>query len=90
MPFYVYLLQCSDETFYAGSTSDVPKRVHAHNHTKAGAHYTKIRRPVLLKYVEECETLKEARTRERALKKLSRGAKECLVLDCPRTTIETI
>lgn len=39
-----------------------------HNNSKWGAHYTKIRRPVILKYKEKFDTLKEARQRENELK----------------------
>lgn len=70
--FFVYILECSDSTLYIGSTNNLEKRLHAHNHLKRGAHYTKIRRPVTLKYTETCLTFKEARSRECALKKLSR------------------
>lgn len=39
-----------------------------HNQSKYGAHYTKIRRPVVLKYSEEYKTLREARQREAEIK----------------------
>lgn len=77
--FYTYMLLCSDNTFYIGSTNDIQKRLHAHNNTKAGAHYTKIRRPVTLIYKEELKTLSEAKKREATLKKLTRQEKEKLV-----------
>lgn len=73
--YYVYLLQCSDKTFYIGSTNDLEKRLHAHNHLKSGAHYTKIRRPVVLRYSEEYPSYAEARKREGELKRMSRNEK---------------
>jgi putative endonuclease len=73
--FYVYILTCKDKTLYVGSTNNLEKRLHQHNHLKSGAHYTKIRRPVVLSYSEICETYKEARSREGALKRLSRKEK---------------
>lgn len=79
MSWCVYMLQCSDDTFYIGSTNDLEKRVRAHNHAKSGAHYTKIRRPVVIVYSEVCESLSHARSREAALKKLSRKEKERLI-----------
>ncbi len=79
MPFVVYILQCNDETLYVGSTNDLAKRLHQHNHLKSGAHYTKIRRPVALLYSEHYETLHEARSREHQLKQLSRAQKLLLV-----------
>ena len=73
--FYVYILECADATLYVGSTNDLQKRLHAHNNLKSGAHYTKIRRPVILKYKEECKTYTEARAREAEIKRMKRADK---------------
>jgi putative endonuclease len=73
--YFVYILECSDKTLYVGSTNDLEKRVYAHNNLKSGAHYTKIRRPVELKYFEKFETYGEARKREGELKRLKREEK---------------
>ncbi len=78
MPF-VYILKCSDNTLYTGSTTDLKKRLHEHNNLKSGAHYTKIRRPVKAVYSEELETLSLARKREVVLKKLTRKEKLALI-----------
>ena len=51
--YFTYILECADKTLYVGSTNDLEKRVYQHNNLKSGAHYTKIRRPVILKYSEE-------------------------------------
>ncbi len=75
MIYSVYILECADGTLYIGSTNDLEKRLHAHNNLKGGAHYTKIRRPVMLKYQEEVGTLGNARKRESELKNLSRAEK---------------
>ncbi len=72
---YTYILECADKTLYIGSTVNLEKRLKEHNEAKNGAHYTKIRRPVVLKYSENFETIKEARSRERELKKLTRMEK---------------
>ncbi len=76
--FFVYVLECADKTLYVGSTSDIEKRLHAHNHLKSGAHYTKIRRPVMLRYSEKISDYAKARAREAEIKRLTR--KEKLVL----------
>ncbi len=76
--FYVYILECADTTLYVGSTLNLEKRLHEHNTLKKGAHYTKIRRPVILKYHEIYETYALARAREAALKRLTRKAKLAL------------
>ena len=75
----VYILKCADDTLYVGSTNKLEKRLHEHNNLKNGAHYTKIRRPVLLVYTEEYETLREARRREAEIKKWTRYKKFQLI-----------
>lgn len=78
--YFTYLVRCSDGTYYAGSTPDIKKRLRQHNgEISGGAHYTKIRRPVMLSYIEEHETYALARTHEAALKKLTRKQKEALI-----------
>jgi len=77
--YVVYIVECIDTTFYVGSTNNLEKRLHEHNHLKCGAHYTKIRRPVSLKYLETFTTLKEALTREAAIKRLTRKKKIDLI-----------
>jgi putative endonuclease len=79
MTYYVYILECADKTFYIGSTNDLEKRLIAHNISKSGAHYTKIRRPVALKYSESFLTKNEALKREFALKKFTRKEKLLLM-----------
>ena len=73
--FYVYILQCSDKTLYVGATNNLDKRVTEHNTSKRGAHYTKIRRPVVLKYFETFATLALARAREAEIKRWKREEK---------------
>ena len=77
--YYAYVLECKDKTFYVGSTNNLEKRLFAHNNLKSGAHYTKIRRPVVLKYSEKFLTLKETRKREAELKRLKREEKIKLI-----------
>lgn len=45
--WYVYLLECSDQTLYTGITTDVDRRLAEHN-AGVGAKYTKGRGPVRL------------------------------------------
>ena len=76
---YVYILRCADDTLYVGSTNNLEKRLHQHNNSKSGAHYTKIRRPVSMVYSEEIGTLGEARSREAEIKRLNRKEKLNLI-----------
>ena len=66
--YFAYILECADKSFYVGCTNNLERRILEHNNSKYGAHYTKIRRPVILKYSESFKTLKEARQREAELK----------------------
>ena len=77
--FYVYIVKCADDSFYIGCTNNLPKRVAEHNQSKRGAHYTKIRRPVVLRYSEEFKTLKDARKREAEIKSWTRVKKLTLI-----------
>lgn len=78
MLYFTYILECSDKTYYVGCTNNLEKRLGEHNRSKSGAHYTKIRRPVILKYFERFKTLLEARRREAEIKRLRREQKENL------------
>ena len=73
MPF-VYIVRCADGSFYTGWTTDVVRRVGAHNAGR-GARYTRSRRPVRLVYVEPCADRAAAQHRERAIKRLGHRAK---------------
>lgn len=73
--YFTYILECSDKSLYVGSTNNLEKRLEQHNNSKGGAHYTKIRRPVTLKYSEKFETLGEARKREAEIKSWKREKK---------------
>lgn len=86
MSFYVYILECSDKTYYVGCTNNLEKRLHEHNHTKKAARYTKMRRPVTLLYREELGTFLDARRREIEIKSWTRGKKEKLVLGLTEAT----
>ncbi len=76
---FVYILECADKSFYVGCTNDLERRLKQHNNSKWGAHYTKTRRPVILKYSESFSTLKEARHRESEIKGWRREKKLGLI-----------
>ncbi|MEI6553014.1 MAG: GIY-YIG nuclease family protein [bacterium] len=77
--FTVYILECADKTLYVGCTNNLKNRLNQHNNLKSGAHYTKIRRPVSLKYSEIFDTLLEARGREAEIKRWPRCKKVELI-----------
>lgn len=76
--YYTYLLECADGTLYTGFTVDPKRRLAAHNAGK-GAKYTRSRLPVRLVHLEAYETEHEARSRECAIKKLTRAEKCALI-----------
>jgi len=76
---YVYIVECSDGTFYTGWTNNLEKRIFMHS-KGIGAKYTKGRGPVKLMYYEEFQDKKDAMRREYEIKKLTRKQKEILIL----------
>ena len=73
------MVKCADGTLYTGWTNCVEKRLKAHNEGKAGAKYTRAKRPVELVYYEGYATKEEAMSREYAIKHLTRKEKEILI-----------
>ena len=78
MAFYVYILLCSDGSFYTGYTKDLDRRTKLHR-TGNGARYTKLHPPQRLAYVETFDNRSQAMKRERQIKKLSHQQKLSLV-----------
>ncbi len=74
----VYIVRCSDGTFYTGITNNLEKRIQTHNCGK-GAKYTARRRPVTLLYREASENRSTATKRELEIKKYSRARKAQLI-----------
>ena len=77
-PWFVYIIECSDGSFYTGITNDLERRQQQHNEGTA-SRYTRSRRPVILRYQEVCESRSHALIRECSLRLLSRKEKEDLV-----------
>lgn len=77
---YVYILECSDATYYTGYTTNVKNRLKMHNLGK-GAKYTRARRPCKLVYVKECDSKSSAMKLEYRIKQMSRKEKGDL-LNC--------
>lgn len=75
---YMYILICSDESYYTGSTKFLSRRVKQHQIGK-GANYTKKRLPVKLIYVEAYMRIDQAFYREKQVQGWSRRKKEALM-----------
>jgi predicted GIY-YIG superfamily endonuclease len=76
--FYVYILECSDGSYYTGHTDDLEARLSAHQTGTFGG-YTSKRRPVELVYHETFGTRDEAFDAERRIKGWRREKKEALI-----------
>jgi len=85
MDWKVYIVKCSDKTFYTGITNNIKLRLETHNLGK-GAKYTKSRLPVILVYLESVEDKSNALKREMEIKKLNRSQKINLINSTNLTT----
>ncbi len=75
---YVYILECSDGTYYTGSTWDIEERLHQHQ-TGVGATHTRKRLPVKLVFSEEYDRVDEAYAREKQIQGWSHRKKKALI-----------
>ncbi len=78
MKGYLYILECSDGSFYTGSTNDLNRRLDEHQ-SGEGANYTRKRRPVKLVYFEEYDRIDDAFYREKQIQGWSRKKKLALI-----------
>jgi len=78
--WFLYVVRCSDNSFYTGITTDITRRLNEHNTTSKGAKYTRSRRPVELVYWTDFKDRSTAAKAEARFKKLSRKEKE-MILD---------
>lgn len=78
MSFWVYILKCSDGSYYTGHTDHLENRLHQH---QAGSiqGYTATRLPVKLVFSEQFETREEALASELKVKGWSRKKKEAMM-----------
>lgn len=75
---YMYILECSDGTYYVGSTWHLLERVAQHN-DGLGSAYTRPRLPVRLLYSEEYPSIAEAFGREKQVQGWSRRKRRALI-----------
>ncbi|WP_343912582.1 GIY-YIG nuclease family protein [Aquimarina litoralis] len=74
----MYILQCSDGSYYTGSTKDLERRLQQHQ-SGDGANHTKKRQPVTLVYYEKYDRIDTAFYREKQVQGWSRAKKEVLI-----------
>jgi len=81
MSYYVYILGCSDGTYYTGVTSNLEKRLQEHQSGRYPNSHTHSRRPVQLKWYASFQRVEQAIEKEKQLKKWSRAKKKSLIED---------
>lgn len=79
--YYVYILKCSDKTYYTRFTSNLEKRFFEHQQGKHQESYTYKRRPLELVFYCEFTVTGFAIDTEKQIKKWSRAKKEALIND---------
>jgi len=79
---WMYILECSDGSYYTGSTNNLELRLSRHQ-AGEGANHTKKRLPIKLIYFEEFERIDEAFYREKQVQGWSRKKKEALINGMP-------
>lgn len=88
MPFYFYILRCSDNTLYSGQTTDLKRRIAEHNlDSTRSAKYMRGRKPVVLVYFEKYPTRTLALKRELEVKRWTKQKKEALVSKATESSI---
>src|SRR5512133_3587500 len=78
MKFYVYILRCSDGSYYTGHTDNPEKRL-AEHHSGICLGYTATRLPVELLFSQDFTTREEALSAEQQIKGWSRSKKEAMM-----------
>ena len=80
MNWFIYIIECNDQSFYTGITNSLERRIHEHNFSKSiGSRYVRTRRPAKLVYSQITNSRSEALKREAEIKKLSRLRKHQLI-----------
>jgi len=77
--WYVYIVECSDGSYYTGITNNLVRRILEHNYGNRAAKYTRSRRPVRLIYKESIQDRSKASKREYQIKKMKRSSKKLLI-----------
>ena len=79
---WMYILECSDGSYYVGSTKNLERRLSEHQEG-LGARYTTRRLPVKLVYCEEYDRVDDAFYREKQVQGWTRRKREALINGSP-------
>ncbi|WP_183100058.1 GIY-YIG nuclease family protein [Nocardioides pelophilus] len=78
---WTYILRCSDDSYYVGSTIDLDRRLSEHNSDDLGPIYTRRRRPVVLAWSGWYDRIDDAFWFEKQVQGWSRQKREALIRD---------
>lgn len=76
--YFVYILECSDKSYYTGVTNNLLRRLEDHESGGDPRSYTFKRRPVILRYASQAGDIRQAIEWEKQIKGWSRKKKEAL------------
>ena len=79
MSFWIYILKCSDGSYYTGHTDDLDRRIAQHLKGELSTCYTFSRRPLELVFSQEFPTREEALASEQQIKGWGRKKKEAMI-----------
>lgn len=79
--YYVYILRCSDNSYYVGVTNNIERRLFEHSNNLIKKCYTSSRLPIELVWCENFNDINVAIAFEKQIKKWSRKKKEALIID---------
>lgn len=77
--YFVYIVKCSNESYYTGVTNNLERRVYEHNNSQDDSSYTFNKRPVELIFYETFQDVKQAIAFEKQVKGWTRKKKEALI-----------
>ena len=78
MKWIVYIVKCSDKSFYTGITNNLKKRLETHI-SGNGSKYLRGRLPIKLIYKESLANRSQASKREIEIKKLNKKEKQLII-----------
>ena len=79
--YYVYILECSDNSYYTGITNTIDRRINEHQYGKHSNCYTYKRRPLTLMFQQEFNDVLQAIYFEKKIKGWTRAKKKALIND---------
>jgi len=77
--YFVYILLCSDNSYYTGVTNDMERRLYEHENGLDTGSYTCKRRPVKLVFCEDFNDIIQAIAFEKQIKGWKRAKKEAII-----------